>query len=118
MFQGLLIEDNPSTLNAFQSALFRLGWQIAVASSAEQGIAELKSSRYDAVFTELCAKEQGGRFIARWIKTQELSTKVFILTSWKGDLESQLLQIDGIHEILHKPLIFSEIRDKILKHFG
>jgi len=118
MFHGLIIEDNESTLNTIQNALSRLGWRASSASSAEAGIEELKQKHYDAVFTALCVREQGGRSIARWIKTQELPVKVFIITSWKGELEPHLLQIDGIHDIIHKPLIFTEIRDKVLEHFG
>jgi hypothetical protein len=40
------------------------------------------------------------------------------VTSWKGDLEPSLLQFDGIHDVIHKPFNFSEIRDKVLEHLG
>ena len=32
----------------------------------------------------------------------------------RGDLEHSLLKLDGIHDVVHKPINFSEIRDKVL----
>jgi DNA-binding response OmpR family regulator len=60
-----------------------------------------------------------GRGIARWVKTSNGSdTKFFITTSWKGELERDLLRFDGINDVIRKPFSFSEIRDKVLEHLG
>lgn len=117
-FRVLVIEDNPATCTTLQNAMNRLGCQVTVAITAETGIEELEKEKYDAVFAELCVREQGGRGIARWLKVNSPSTKCFLLTSWKGELETNLLRNEGIHDIIRKPLIFKEIRDKILEHFG
>lgn len=63
-------------------------------------------------------RDMGGRSIARWVKTQYPSTKFFLVTSWKGELETNLLKLDGIQDVIHKPINFSEIRDKVLEHLG
>jgi response regulator RpfG family c-di-GMP phosphodiesterase len=117
-FRVLVIEDNNATCTTLQNALNRLGCQVKTSVTAEQGIEELKKEQYDAVFAELCVREQGGRGVARWVKTQSPSTRCFLVTSWKGELEQSLLQMEGIHGIIRKPLIFKEIRDKIIEHFG
>jgi DNA-binding response OmpR family regulator len=117
-FQALVIEDNPSTTATLQNALSRLGWRCVAVQTAEEGVAQFGRCSFDAVFAELCVREQGGRFVARWVKDQNLAAKVFIVTSWKGELDERLLLIDGIHDVVRKPLIFSEVRDRILKHFG
>jgi DNA-binding response OmpR family regulator len=98
--------------------LARLGCKVKCVTSSENGIEELKKTNFDAVFADLCVREKGGRSVARWVKNESGKSKVFIVTSWKGELEPNLLRLDGIHAVIHKPFIFSEIRDKILEHIG
>jgi DNA-binding response OmpR family regulator len=117
-FRVLVIEDNSATCATLQNALSRLGCQVTTTATAESGIEALKKGLYDAVFAELCVRELGGRSVARWLKIQSPSTKCFLVTSWKGELEQNLLRMEGIHDIIRKPLIFKEIRDKVLEHFG
>jgi CheY-like chemotaxis protein len=118
IFQVLVVEDNNATCATLQNALSRLGCQVTIKTSSNEAIEELQKNSFDAVFAELCVKENGGRSVARFIKTQQPATKCFIVTGWKGDLEQNLLKLEGIHGIIRKPLIFKEIRDKILEHFG
>lgn len=118
MFQALVVEDDPGVCGCLQNALSRLGWRVTVSSTAGGAIESLKQANFDAVFAELCLRECGGRSIARWVKSQGTQTRVFIVTSWRGELEPSLLRLDGIHSVVHKPLIFNEIRDIVLEHFG
>jgi CheY-like chemotaxis protein len=117
-FKILVIEDNPATQEVLKRFLSRLGCQVFTVDTAEKGIEELNNVHYDAVFAALCVREKGARNVARWVKNKSPQTKFFVITSWKGDLESNLLQIDGIHGVIRKPLIFKEISDKILEHLG
>jgi sigma-B regulation protein RsbU (phosphoserine phosphatase) len=118
MFHVLVIDDDTVLRELLRKSLSRLGCEVTVAETAEGGIEQLKRSSYDAVFAALCVRELGGRSIARWVKHQGCGTKFFIVTSWKGDLEPHLLRIDGIHDVIHKPISFSEVRDKVLEHLG
>ncbi len=117
-FKILVIEDNPATQEALKRSLSRLGCEVYTVDTAEKGIAELSKISYDAVFAALCVREKGARSVARWVKTNSLKTKCFAVTSWKGELESNLLHMDGIHDVIRKPLIFTEIRDKLLEYLG
>jgi CheY-like chemotaxis protein len=117
-FSVLLAEDNPATAGVVQNCLFRLGCTVTVSTSAEEAIELLRKSPFDAVFAELCIRKQGGRGIARWVKSNCSNVKFFIITSWKGELEPNILKLDGIDGIIRKPLIFSEIRDKMLDFLG
>lgn len=117
-FKILVVEDNPPTQEALKRSLSRLGCQVHVVDTAESGIQELAKNHFDAVFAALCVREKGARSVARWIKSKSPQTKVFVVTSWKGDLEPNLLQLDGIHDVIRKPLIFTEIRDKLLEYLG
>jgi CheY-like chemotaxis protein len=117
-FKILVIEDNPATQEVLKRSLSRLGCEVFAVDTAETGTDELKKNHYDAVFAALCVREMGARSVARWVKNNSQQTKFFVVTGWKGDLETNLLQMDGIHDVVRKPLIFTEIRDKLLEHLG
>jgi DNA-binding response OmpR family regulator len=117
-FQVLIISESIETQVELRKNLTRLGCKVKFASSSEVGIEELKKNSFEAVFADLCVREKGGRGVARWVKNESIKSKIFIVTSWKGELDPNLLRLDGIHAVIHKPFIFSEIRDKILEHIG
>ncbi|MBD3422106.1 MAG: response regulator [Chitinivibrionales bacterium] len=109
----LLVDDDEATLSILTRNLEKLGCEIAVADSSESGIEQLEHESYDAVFTALCVRKNGGRSLARWIKSNAPQTRCYIVTSWKGELEPELLHLDGIHGVIHKPLIFNELKSVI-----
>lgn len=117
-FKILVIEDNPTNQEALKRSLIRLGCQVVAVESSEKGMDEVKKTTYDAIFAALCVRENGARGIARFVKNKSTKTKFFVVTSWKGELEQNLLYLDGIHGIVRKPLIFNEIRDILLEHLG
>jgi CheY-like chemotaxis protein len=117
-FKILVIEDNPANQEALKKSLSRLGCQVTAVESSEKGIEEIKKTNFDAVFAALCVREKGARCVARFAKNQSPRTKFFVVTSWKGELDQRFLYLDGIHDIVRKPLIFTEIRDKLLEHLG
>ncbi len=118
IFHVLVIDDDLELRESLRKSLVRLGCEVSIADTAENGLNKLQTEQYDAVFAALCVRSVGGRYIARWVKQQSSETKFFIVTGWKGDLEPKLLQIDGIHDVIHKPINFTEIRDKVLEHLG
>ncbi len=118
MFHVLVIDDDAYLREILCRNLSRLGCDVSMAETAECGLDRLKKEKFDAVFAALCVRTMGGRCIARWVKNQLNGTKFFIITSWKGDLEPNLLKLDGIHDVVHKPVNFGEIRDIVLEHLG
>ena len=117
-FQVLIVSELQETQEELKKNLTRLGCKVKFATTAENGIEELKKTTYDAIFADLCVREKGGRSVARCVKNEAIQSKVFIVTSWKGELDPNLLKVDGIHAVIHKPFIFSEIRDKLLEQIG
>jgi CheY-like chemotaxis protein len=117
-FSALVIDESPEVQAGLRRVLNRLGCGVTSAGSESEGIAQLTSVTFDAVFVALCGKEIRGREVARWIKGHGNGTKVFVVTSWRGELEGKVLAVDGIHGVVHKPLIFSEVRDVMLEHLG
>ena len=118
MFNALVIDDDTDTRITFKKALNRLGCNVNEAESAEKGISKLAVMSYHIVFAALCVRSIGARSIARWVKNNCPDTRFLIITSWKGQLEHHILEIDGIHGVIHKPLLFAEIRDALLDQLG
>ncbi len=117
-FNALIIDDNFDVRATFRKALNRLGCTVKEAENTEKGISELSTTYFNIVFAALCVKNIGARGIARWVKSNSPSTKFFIITSWKGQLEEHILSVEGIHGVIHKPLLFTEIRDALLEQLG
>jgi DNA-binding response OmpR family regulator len=118
MFHILIVEDNSSVRSALRTTLSRLGCHVTTAVSAENGIELMKVFSFDAVFAALCVREKGGRSVARWVKAQSPTTRVFLVTSWKGDFDRTLLNFEGIHDVVRTPLQFNELRDKLIENLG
>jgi len=118
MFHVLIIDDDEELRETLRKSLARLGCDVTVSPTAELGMDQLKKKTFDAVFAALCVRDMGARSIARWVKKNSSNTKFLIVTSWKGYLESNLLKLDGIHDVIHKPVKFGEIKDKVIEHLG
>jgi len=118
MFNALIIDDDVSSRGIFNKALRRLGCNVREAETAEKGISQLSSTTFNIVFAALCIKNIGARGLARWIKAHKPDTKFFIITSWKGKLERNILAYEGIDGVIHKPILFAEIRDILLEKLG
>jgi len=118
LFNALVIDDDSNVRTTFKKALQHLGCKVTEADSAEKGMSVLCNTSFNIVFAALCVKKKGARGVARWVKANSPNTKFFIITSWKGQLETTILSADGIHGVVHKPLLFTEIREILLEHLG
>ena len=118
MFKILIVEESPSTRELLKESLQKLGCAVLFADTSEEIYQTLRATRIDAVFADLCMRNMNVRAISRDIKSQYPETKFFLLTGWKGDLDKEMLLVDGIHAVFRKPIIFSKIRDTILEYFG
>jgi CheY-like chemotaxis protein len=109
----LVVEEDPSIIAILHNELSRLGCSITFAITAEKGIATMQHSRFHAVLAGLCVRINGGRSIARWAKANSPQTRCYIITGWKGELEKNLLERDGIAGIIRKPISFRDLHNKL-----
>ncbi|MBD3346837.1 MAG: response regulator [Chitinivibrionales bacterium] len=110
MLKILIIDDDVAACQVLKESFARLGFKSKNVVTAEEGIEILKKEKFDVVFAALSARINGGRSVARWIKNNNLDTYCFITTSWKGELETELLRNDGVHKVIHKPLTYNQIK--------
>jgi DNA-binding NtrC family response regulator len=115
----LVVDGNAVLRDSLERLLARLGCAVATAASVESGMEQVRQVKYDAVFASLCLERSGCREMAKWMKDNGApGTKFFITTGWKGELEPDLLRLNGISDVIRKPFEFSEVRDKVREHFG
>ena len=107
----LIVENETRVYEMLKGHLERLGCSVTRSTTSESAIKNLSSGDYEAVFAALCIKEKGARYIARWLKENKPHIQFFIVTGWKGELEPELLDNEGIHGVIHKPVIFEEIKN-------
>jgi CheY-like chemotaxis protein len=117
-FNALIIDDNAETCSTFKKVLSQLGCHVSIADSAEKGIDEFSATAFDVVFVALCIRDMGARGVARWIRYRYPQTKVMATTSWKGELDKTILSVEGIHEVVRKPVKLNEIRRTLIQHLG
>jgi DNA-binding response OmpR family regulator len=119
MLKVLIIDNDVESRENLRQHLLRLGMEVFIVDTGELAIEEMQKTPFDAVFAPLCLHGFGGRGIARWVKANGMeATRVFIMTSWKGELELDLLRFDGIRGVIRKPFVFSEIRDAVMENPG
>jgi len=115
----LVIDENAALRDCLKQFLEKLGCDVATAASAETGRELIRQCSYDAVFASLCMERQGGRHMAQWARENAAGcTKFIVTTGWQGDLEPDLLRLNGIHDVLRRPFNFSDVREKIQEHLG
>jgi DNA-binding response OmpR family regulator len=115
----LVVDDNADLRDSLRLLLEKAGCEVATAASAEIVKEELLRRSYDAVFASLCLERFGGRQMARWMQESGGGrTKFFVTTGWQGELEPDLLRINGIHGVLRIPFSLCDVREKISEHCG
>lgn len=105
----LIIDDEPSICQALSFAL-DVQYQVAVAQDAEKGKALVMSFRPDLVLLDLQIGTTNGIDVLRWIKAQDDSISVIIMTAY-GSIRSSVEAMRlGAFTYLTKPLDIEELQ--------
>lgn len=119
LFHALVIDEDYEVRSSFRRILSRLGCLVDEIDSTTASIESVMcTTYYSVVFAALCSRHIGARDIARWLRTNRPSTKLFVVTGWRGELERSILLLEGIHGVIHKPILFTEVRDALIEHLG
>jgi CheY-like chemotaxis protein len=113
MLDVLVIEENDATRDILQKELSQLGCRVTVPESSENAMKLLEKTRFDVIITDLCMRYMSARSLARMVKERFPETKIFVITGWKGELDQKMLEKDGIHAVLNRPIVFSKLRGLI-----
>jgi len=116
----LIVEDEPTLLEAIHDYFVTLQWEADVASTLKQALAHVAERRYDLVVTDLSLRggDDDGLVLAGKIRRSHPHTPVVLLTA--RDIRShQRAAVDqGVKLLLQKPIALghlSSIAEQILE---
>ncbi len=114
MARILIVDDEASILNYYETVLSALGHDVHKASNGEEAWALLVKSEFDLVITDWQMPKMTGIVLVRMVKLQMPSLPVIMITSNSvGEVERKVIDF-----VLAKPMplaLFTETVKKALK---
>jgi len=107
----LLVEDEPKIQQIVLTGLGEDGFEVTVASSAEQAMEWLMSAQeFDAFLLDVLLPGLSGLELCRWLRNLGRKEPIIILTA-KGSLDDKIAGLDaGADDYLTKPFEIAELR--------
>ncbi len=108
----LVVDDEPQILTALQRALVRVGYEVGVAPSAEDGLATAAARRPDLVLLDLRLPDLDGIEVVRRLRAW---TEVpILLLSGNGTERARVAALDaGADDFIDKPFSMPELRARV-----
>lgn len=107
--QVLVVEDEESIRRFLSAGLEQLGYQSQTAPSAEEALDVLSAKKFDVILTDLGLPGMSGAELARTVQQRSPGTPVVLLTGWGEQIQAENQQIDGVVEILAKPVTIKKL---------
>ncbi len=112
-YKVLLVDDEGIVRETLAEMLEEEGFEVSMASNAEEALLKFQKVRPDAVFTDLSMPGLNGVELARRIKQMDPHTPVLIVTGW-NQLDDHMVKsnqyVDGI---IQKPFEAARIRKEL-----
>ena len=117
----LIVEDDPSLANLYQTEIESRGYQTIWAKTGVEGLKQAKDQQPSLILLDIMLPEMGGLEVLSSLKAQEVTKKipVLVLTNF-GDEENVNKALAGGAEefILKYKIVPSEVVDKIESVLG
>lgn len=119
LFSAYVVDDDPEIIHALRSALNKLGCEVIIGETHQEDADNLvQHQKIDVAFVSLSLRHVSGRTVARTIKSTYPFSKVFLVTSWEGELDTGVLNAEGLSGVIRKPLRFSDVKRALIEHLG
>lgn len=115
MFKVLIIDDDPTIRVVLKRALQNQGYDVAVATSGEEGIGLAQHIHPALIICDWMMSHLSGLDVCRAIKADsKLSTTMFILLTARGEVEDRVIGLDaGADDFLTKPIDINELKARV-----
>ena len=100
----LVVDDEDFHRELMQKLLSRLGYEVAVAESAEEAFALLKREKFPVIITDLIMLEMDGVEFCQSLRETDTKTVVIALSGHTELYDSARLKEAGFDNHLHKPI--------------
>ncbi len=105
----LAVDDEPFVLRATMRLLERQGYDVTLATSAEEAMKLVEAKTFDLVVTDLSMPRITGDHLARAVRCRAPSTPVVVMTGLAEDKDVDALRAMGVSAVLNKPFRLDEI---------
>ncbi len=105
----LVIEDQEDLAELYESALEKAGYDVTVAYTGEEGVAEFETARPDAVLTDMTLPEMHGTKVLEEIRRLSPGVPVLVATGETMAESREVCQRLGVQEYLSKPVDVGEL---------
>lgn len=105
----LVIDDEEMVRNILGNLLTQSGHSVFKASSGKEGIEIFKQGGIDLVFTDIGMPGMSGWEVSRFIKDNDSTTPVALITGWGVQIDDDKMKESGADLILNKPFRLEEV---------
>lgn len=105
----LVIEDQEDLAELYESSLERAGYDVSVAYTGEEGVAEFETKGADAVLMDMTLPEMHGTKVLETIRGLSASVPVLVVTGETMAESREVCQRLGVQEYLSKPPDYDQL---------
>ena len=113
----LVVDDEDFHRELMQKLLSKLGYEVAVAESAENAFSQLKKETFPVIITDLIMLEMDGVEFCQQIRETDSKTIVIALTGHTNLYDPAKLKEAGFDNHLYKPFKIDTIEQAIKEGF-
>jgi len=115
----LIVDDEDSIRNLFQSAFSDVGYEVHVAETGEQGLHILKTNDINLIFLDLKLFGMNGIELCQQMKKDKPISIIYAITGWTGLFEVEECREAGFDDYFTKPIqldiLFKAVEDAFEK---
>lgn len=105
----LVIEDQEDLAELYESALTKAGYDVTLAYTGEEGVAEFETRHPDAVLMDMTLPEMHGTKVLEKIRGLSTSVPVLVVTGETLAESRDVCQRLGVQEYLSKPVDVNQL---------
>ncbi len=115
----LIVDDEASIRDLFQSAFNELGYSVHLAENGDQALHILKQQDIDLIFLDLKLFGMNGIELCRQIKKHKPVSIIYAITGWTGLFDVEECREAGFDDYFTKPfqldVLFKAVEDAFEK---
>jgi signal transduction histidine kinase/ActR/RegA family two-component response regulator len=111
----LFVDDEKAMVNAIQSMMERLGYEVTARTSSIEALAAFRANpeRFNLVITDFAMPNMTGMELARELLKLRSDIPIILCTGYSDQINEEKAKGNGICELVMKPVALSEIANTI-----
>jgi len=114
--QILLVDDDLDILEIFEMSLETLGYSVITATDGELGVEMYKKHKPCMVFSDIKMPKMDGYELFSTIHDLDPQSKIVFFTSNDNKIKTRDAKINGLLDIMHKPVKIKDFNNMIKKY--